>query len=112
MSVAKIGTPLGSVKAAIFADTVNGTDGSVSWTYQIAASKLEYLAAGEQRIETFDVTVKEKHGGASNETVTVTLCPRTAVVAPFFTARRTTGLTRSRTLKVTGPACAVLPTAS
>ena len=73
VSVAKVGSTLGRIKASIAADTADGTGGSVAWTYKVGASKLEYLAQGEQRIETFNVTVKDRHGGASTQTVTVVL---------------------------------------
>ena len=73
VSVAKVGTTLGSVTASVQADTVGGTGGAVDWTYQVTASKLEYLAEGEQKVENFNVTVKDGHGGNTTQLVTVTL---------------------------------------
>ena len=73
VTVTKIGSPLGTVTATVSADTVNGTGGVVTWAYDVTATKLEFLAAGEERIETFDVKVKDTHGGSATQTISITL---------------------------------------
>jgi choice-of-anchor C domain-containing protein len=72
--VSEIGDPLGRVTATVTSDTTgSGTGGLVTWTYQVNAAKVEHLAAGEQWIETFDITVRDRNGGLSTQTVSVTI---------------------------------------
>ena len=35
----------------------------MTWNYSLAASAVEYLAAGETKIETFTFTLDGQHGG-------------------------------------------------
>ncbi|MFZ4550972.1 MAG: VCBS domain-containing protein [Aquabacterium sp.] len=66
-----IGTLVASVSAQ--ASDVDGKGGVISWTYTVAADQVEYLAAGETRIETFTVTLSDGQGGSIDRTVTVTI---------------------------------------
>ena len=74
VKVSEIGDPLGRVTATVTNDTTGvGTGGLVTWTYEVNAAKVEHLAVGEQRIETFDIAVKDKKGGVATQTVSVTI---------------------------------------
>jgi choice-of-anchor C domain-containing protein len=72
--VSEIGDPLGRVTATVTSDTTgSGAGGLVTWSYEVTAAKVEHMAAGEQRIETFDIIVKDKNGGFATQTVSVTI---------------------------------------
>jgi VCBS repeat-containing protein len=62
----------GAVTEANGNSNSNRSGGLVTWTYEVAAAKVEYLAAGEQRIEAFDATVKNGDGRNVTRTVSVT----------------------------------------
>ena len=47
--------------------------GTVGWTYEVANSATQYLAAGETATETFTVTIDDGHGGTVDQLVTVTV---------------------------------------
>src|SRR5262249_2989685 len=70
---AKNGTPHDNVSAAVTIDTSNGIGGVLTWTYEVATAKVEYLAAGAQRIETFDLPAKDSHAGNVPRPASVTL---------------------------------------
>lgn len=63
----------GSLTAGIATDTTEGTGGEVSWTYNVAASRLENLAEGEQVIERFEITLTDGKGGFDTQRVDVVL---------------------------------------
>src|SRR4029079_4661407 len=49
---------LGSLTASVTTDTTgSGTGGVVTWNYSVAASAVEYLAAGQTKLETFSFDV-------------------------------------------------------
>jgi VCBS repeat-containing protein len=52
-----VGTTLGTLTAVKTTDTSGGTGGSITWTYDVANSAIQYLAAGEHKDETFTVSV-------------------------------------------------------
>ncbi len=52
---------------------VNDATGSVTWTYAVQDSALDFLKGGEQQIQTYIVKVSDGHGGTASQTVTVTL---------------------------------------
>jgi VCBS repeat-containing protein len=55
-------------------DTTNGTGGQIDWTYSVAAGAVEYLAAGETKVETFTFNLVDSDGSDTVErTVTVTI---------------------------------------
>jgi VCBS repeat-containing protein len=72
-AVTPSGTPLGTLTASVSADTVAGLGGVVTWNYSVAASAVEYLAAGETRIESFSFNLEDGHGGSIARTVDVTI---------------------------------------
>ena len=45
----------------------------MSWTYSVANSATQYLAAGEQATETFTVTTDDGNGGTVDQLVTMTI---------------------------------------
>ena len=66
---------LGSLTASVTtqASDVDGTGGVITWNYSVAASAVEFLAAGETKVETFTFNVLDGHGGSVERTVTVTI---------------------------------------
>ena len=66
---------LGSLTASVTtqASDVDGTGGVITWNYSVAASAVEFLAAGETKVETFTFNVLDGHGGSTQRTVTVTI---------------------------------------
>src|SRR2546423_1517105 len=63
---------LGSVPATVSTDTTgSGLGGVVTWNYSVAAAAVEYLAAGEHKIETFTFDVLDGQGGSVTRTVSV-----------------------------------------
>ncbi len=73
-AVTPSGGALGSLSASVSTDTTgSGTGGVVSWNYSVAASAVEYLAAGQTKIETFSFNVLDSQGGSVARTVSVTV---------------------------------------
>ncbi len=69
-----IGTTLGSLTAVKTADTTGtGTGGSLTWTYSVAASAVEYLAAGQTKVESFSITLNDQNGGVLTRQIDVTI---------------------------------------
>ncbi len=65
---------LGSLSAGVTADsTGSGLGGVVTWNYSVAASAVEFLAAGQTRVETFTFNVEDGQGGSVPRTVSVTI---------------------------------------
>lgn len=75
-TVGSVSSPgaLGTLTPSIATDTTGtGTGGSVAWSYNVASSAVEYLAAGQTKVETFTFNVLDGKGGVVQRTVTVTL---------------------------------------
>ena len=66
VSVAPNGTPLGGLTASVSGNTIN-------WTYNVAASTVEYLAAGQTKVEQFTVTLNDGNGGVVDRVIEVTI---------------------------------------
>ncbi|MDI6623291.1 MAG: Ig-like domain-containing protein [Brevundimonas sp.] len=64
---------LGALTAVIADDSTNDGTGSVNWTFSVANAAVQFLGAGETRIQTYTVTVDDGQGGTASETVTVTI---------------------------------------
>src|SRR5947207_687668 len=77
----------GLVLDAIVIDTGNG--GRVRWTSSVHASALPNLAAGQQLIQSYDVTIDDGNGGTDSRTVTVTITGTND--APVITDRKSVG---------------------
>ncbi|WP_221762991.1 VCBS domain-containing protein [Chlorobium phaeovibrioides] len=72
-AVTASGGALGALTVTKTTDTTSGINGVVSWEYSVAASEVEYLAAGETKVENFSFEVQDSHGGSVTRTVEVTL---------------------------------------
>ncbi len=73
-STADAGNLLGGTLGVAVTDPASGAGaGTVSWTYQVANSAVQYLAVGETATETFTVTIDDGHGGTVPQLVTVTV---------------------------------------
>ena len=66
------------------------TAGSVPWTYSVANSATQYLAAGQTASEVFTVTISDINGGTVTQNVTVTATGTND--APVINAITTTAL--------------------
>ena len=58
---------------ALTPPSTNANDGSVGWSYDVADSKLDFLAAGETLTLTYTATVSEGPGNSVTEPITVTI---------------------------------------
>lgn len=66
--------PLGQLTPVVTTDTTAaGTGGVIGWTYTVNADRLEYLAAGETRVETFTITLADSDGATVSRNISVTL---------------------------------------
>src|SRR5205809_201349 len=64
---------LGSLSASVSTDTTGtGSGGVVSWDYTVSAADVEYLAAGQTKVETFTFNVLDGQGGSVPRVVSVT----------------------------------------
>src|SRR3569832_1784574 len=62
------------LSAIVTTDTTgSGTGGVITWNYSVAASAVEYLAAGQTKVKTFDNTLEDSQGGNILRTITVTI---------------------------------------
>ena len=69
-----IGMTLGSLTAVKDSDTTgDGSGGQLTWTYTVAASAVEYLAEGEEKIESFTITLDDQNGGMITRQIDVTI---------------------------------------
>ncbi len=65
---------LGTLTASVSTDTTgSGVGGVVSWNYSVAASAVEYLAAGQTKVENFSFNVLDGNGGSVARSVNVTI---------------------------------------
>ena len=81
-----IGTTLGTLTAVKNTDTTGtGTGGQLTWTYTVAASAVEYLAAGQTKVESFTITLDDQHGGLITRQIDVTITGTND--APLITAQ-------------------------
>ena len=63
---------LGTLTASVSTDTTgSGVGGVVTWNYSVAAADVEFLAAGQHKLETFTFNVLDGHGGSVSRTVSV-----------------------------------------
>src|SRR6185312_14799057 len=54
-------------------DSTNVQTGSVGWHFSVTDGALDFLAAGQQLIQSYTVTVNDGHGGTAQQVVTVTI---------------------------------------
>src|SRR5205823_5734522 len=85
-----VGTTLGSLTAVKNSDTTaTGTGGQLTWTYTVADSAVEYLAAGQTKVESFTITLDDQHGGLITRQIDVTITGTND--APVITAQDLVG---------------------
>jgi VCBS repeat-containing protein len=69
-----IGYTLGTLTAVKDSDTTGtGTGGHLIWTYTVADSAIEYLAAGQIKVESFTITIDDQHGGLITKQIDITI---------------------------------------
>ena len=80
------GTNLGTLTASLLPDALGGGDnlGSVSWSYTVNDSALQYLADGQILSEVFQVTILDSEGNSLIVPITVTITGTND--GPVFTA--------------------------
>ncbi|MEI6558601.1 MAG: VCBS domain-containing protein [Rhodospirillaceae bacterium] len=103
VSATAVGTPLGTLAAVKDSDTTGKTGGSggqLTWSYSVADSAVEYLAAGQTKVEQFTITVDDGHGGSIDRTVAVTITGTND--APVVSATDVTGAVTELTTTPTG----------
>ncbi len=85
-----VGSVLGSLSAVKNSDTTgSGSGGQLTWTYSVAASAVEYLAAGQTKVESFDISVADGNGSVLVKRIDVTITGTND--APVITAEQLTG---------------------
>lgn len=74
-AVAASSGTLGKLTASITTDDshTTGTGGVITWNYSVDNTQVQYLAAGETKVETFTVSLDDGHGGVVPSTVSVTI---------------------------------------
>ena len=100
---------LGTLTASVTADTTgSGLGGVVTWSYSVAGSVVEYLAAGETKVESFTLTLGDGKGGTVDRTVEITITGTGAapVVASVGTSSAGTGGTDGAAGALTGDGAA------
>ncbi|WP_238281238.1 VCBS domain-containing protein, partial [Methylobacterium goesingense] len=97
-----IGTPLGTLTAMKTQDTTGaGTGGVVTWTYSVDDAKVESLAQGQTKVESFTVSIDDGHGGVIAKQIDVTITGTND--APVITSSAQAGTVKEDgTLAATG----------
>ena len=89
-----VGTPLGSLAAVLDSDTTGtGTGGQLTWTYTVADAAVEYLAAGQTKVESFTITLNDQNGGVVTKQIDVTITGTND--APVVTSANTLAYTEN-----------------
>jgi len=69
-----VGTTLGSLTAVLNHDTTGtGAGGQVTWNYSVSASAVDSLAVGQSKVESFQITLDDQHGGQLTKQIDVTI---------------------------------------
>ncbi|MGV2099755.1 VCBS domain-containing protein [Rhizobium sp. 21-4511-3d] len=63
---------LGTLTASVATDSTNGGAGKITWNYEVDDSKIQYLAQGQTKVETFTVELFDGHSTVT-QTVTITI---------------------------------------
>ncbi|MEP5177733.1 MAG: cadherin-like domain-containing protein, partial [Marinobacter alexandrii] len=71
-------TPSSGALGGLTANVTTQTDGAglggvITWDYSVAASAVEYLGAGETRVESFVITLDDGNGGTVDRTIEITI---------------------------------------
>jgi len=94
---------LGVLTASVSTDTAGGLGGVVTWQYSVADAAVEYLAAGQTRVDTFSFDLLDGHGGSVARSVNVTITGTND--APVVAATDVSGAVTELT---TAPGAAIL----
>src|SRR5215207_5334127 len=86
------GDPVASPLGALTLGIVDQAANNVGWTYSVNDSALDFLAAGETRIQVYTITMNDGHTGG-NVTQTVTLTITGTNDAPALTVDHVGGVT-------------------
>ena len=78
--------------------TAIDSDNTVGWSFSVSDKAMDYLEAGEQKTQLYDVIIDDGHGGTVKQTVTVTL---TGAGETFALASSITGTSKDETLEGT-----------
>ncbi len=70
-AVGYVGTFTPSIASG--SDSTGGVNGTVSWTFSVDDSAIDYLAVGESLVQKYDVKVDDGNGGSIIQTITVTI---------------------------------------
>jgi VCBS repeat-containing protein len=81
---------------------VDQTADTVDWTFSVNDSVLDSLAAGQVRVQTYDVTINDKNGGTATQTVTITITGTNDAPTIVAGATTATGSATERTDKSAG----------
>ena len=63
----------------------DGTD-ALPWSFAVADSAMDFLTGGQTRVQKYDVTIKDGHGGSAMQTVTITLVGKNDATTTTTTA--------------------------
>jgi VCBS repeat-containing protein len=64
---------LGTLVASVSDPSTGDGTGAIGWTFSVANSAVQFLAAGETRTQTYTVSVDDGEGGIATQDVTITL---------------------------------------
>ena len=64
---------VGTFTPTLVADSQNNATGQVQWTFSVADSAIDFLAAGQTLTQSYTVSINDQHGGIVTQTVTVTI---------------------------------------
>ncbi|WP_160194698.1 VCBS domain-containing protein [Devosia riboflavina] len=64
---------LGHITHQIGETTANDGVGFVNWKYNVTDQELNYLAAGQTKVEEFDIVVSDPYGNSTTRRITITL---------------------------------------
>ena len=53
--------------------STGGVNGTVSWSFSVDDSAIDYLGADDSLVQKYDVTVNDGNGGTKTQTITVTI---------------------------------------
>lgn len=67
------GLYVGMFNASISEDSTGASGGTITWTFEAAASEIDYLAEGDTLIQTYTLTIEDAAGETATKVVTVTV---------------------------------------
>jgi VCBS repeat-containing protein len=102
VSATAVGTTLGSLTASVSNDTTgSGTGGQVTWNYSVPASSVEFLAAGQTRVESFNISLSDQNGGVVSRQINVVIAGTND--APVITSEDLNGAIKVPVQEVAAP---------